>query len=96
MTKIKNGHEELTDIVCGLLKALNIPFERNVEYSNGELDIRITEGKVYLEVKTSYTKKQRTKAENQIKRAIEYGQASKGFVVCYSGVYNPYTREKIK
>jgi len=94
MVKSENGkHEGLVNVVVGVLKTQGLTALAHVEYDLGELDVRCRS--IYYEVKSEYCSKNRNKAKAQIERAIRYGQANYGYLVCPSGVIDIFKDEVV-
>ena len=92
MTSVENGkHEGLVNVIVGVLKTQGLTAISHVEYDLGELDVRCRS--VYYEVKSKYCSKNRNKAKMQIERAIKYGQAGYGYLVCPEGVIDIFKDE---
>jgi len=84
--KKQSKHQQLIEIVSGVIKTQGFRVRTNVDYGAGELDVLCRQ--IYYEVKSNRTPKGIKTAKDQLERAIKYRKAVYGYMVTSQGVYD--------
>ena len=84
----KDGrHNNMVDLVTGVLLSQNFKLDKNRVYRLGELDVLCNH--IYYEVKSSFNKRNVLKAMDQVDRAMRnHGEVEYGYLVTPDGVYD--------
>jgi hypothetical protein len=95
MARIKKyTHNDLCELVNGVLKSQGNNTEMYKTYNHGEMDVFCNN--IYYEIKSSYNLKNILKAKSQIERAINYNQCHAGYLVTFEGVFDLFKDYKLK